>query len=169
MRDVLFFSLVSLFFLFACEKEDDDHFVVDFDIVLTIATNEGTDLLDPASTNAIKKDDIRIYYEIVGKRETYQSTAGDGVVLDNPSGFTLNPSDGSPAFNQKYFLTIISNPTVGKATTIIALAGKGEVKLIADVSKGNGYHRIDRISYNDNLVWPVPGNEGPKYVMAILD
>jgi hypothetical protein len=90
-------------------------------------------------------------------------------VLDNPSGFTLNPSDGSPSFNQKYFLRIISNPTAGRATTIIELAGKGEIKLIADVSKGSGYHRIDKISYDDNLIWPVPGNEGPKYVRVILN
>ncbi|HEY9487405.1 MAG TPA: hypothetical protein VIQ51_03695 [Chryseosolibacter sp.] len=65
MRGILFFSLVPMFFLVACEKEDDDRFVVDIDILLTIETNEGTDLLDPASTNAIEKDDIKIDYELM--------------------------------------------------------------------------------------------------------
>lgn len=154
----------------SCKHDDTQKAIVDLNIVLTIETEDGLDLLNPALKNSIKKEDIVVLYEIDGRRETYQTvfgTPGDAV-LDNSSGFSLNPPDGSQIFGNNFFIDVISNSNVGKSTTIIQIKGRQEIRLETNVEKTKESLRVSKIWYNSDLVWPVEGNNEPKFVQVIM-
>ena len=152
--------------IFSCKKISQEGAIVDLMINLTIESSDGKDLLNPNTPNAIKAGDINIFYEINGKRETYLSTS-NAYKLDNPAGFTVNKPDNS--FGNKYFLTIFSNPDVNNnSITVIAVSGREEIKIISEVTQTSNSHSIAKIWYKNNLVWPIAGNDGPKYVQTTL-
>lgn len=152
--------------IFSCDTEDNINF--DVKINLTIENADGIDLLNPLTVGAISKNDIKIFFEINGERKTYQSINSD-VTLDNPDGFSIYPPDGSVTFGGKYHLNIISNPTIGNAVTIIEINGRDDIELISEVVEKNGSITIKKIWLNDNLVWPIEGNQDAKYVRVIFE
>jgi hypothetical protein len=165
MRKYIFFCFI-LGSLFSCKKNNDDSYFKSSVIYLTVESIKGSDLLDPGTPNAIRAEDISIFYEINGKKETYLSTS-NAYKLDNPAGFTLNKPTNS--FGNKYFLMIYSNPVVSnKSITVIAISGREEIEIISEVTQTANSHSIAQIWYKNNLVWPIAGNDGPKYVQTTL-
>jgi hypothetical protein len=157
-------SLIFSSIIFSCDKNDAIN--VDLDIFITLENQAGVDLLNPQSPNPIKEEGIKIFYEINGVRETYQST-NEGTILDNPDGFTIYPPDGS--FNGNYYINLFSNPIEGIATTIIEVLGHNDIVLTTEVSGADGGRMIKKIWFNNDLVWPIDNNNiGPAYVRIVL-
>jgi len=158
--------ILVLLACFSCETSSNDAVVVDIRIDMTIEDRQGNDLLNPETENSIQQDDIRVYYEIDGKKETYLSCHKDkNVILDNPAGFLIYPEDALGKFQ----LSVFSNPTQGEAITIIELEGHDDVTLKAQVSRENGNTIVRKVWYQGNLVWPTETNNGPAYVQVVLD
>jgi hypothetical protein len=153
--------IVGTAMFFSCDS-DDQAVVVDIDINLTIEDADGNDLLNAEIGNFIQSGAIHVFYEINGKRETYQSV-NQGTALDLPEGFYIIPSDGV----RKAQLTIFSNPTVGdQVVTVIEIDGRDDVRLVTKVTRKKGNTRVEKIWYKDNLVWPTE-DAGPKYVKIV--
>jgi hypothetical protein len=173
MTKILLFCIV-LGFMLSCKEDvqEEDGVYVSLRIHLTIESTDGIDLLNPNTPNAIREDNIRMFYEIDGKRETYASTS-NAYILDNPSGFTLNTpvisTQPIDMLGNKYFLTIFSNSLVSNnSITVLAFSGKDAIKLRTEVLRTNGSIRVTKVWYENILVWPIEGNDGPPYVRIIL-
>ena len=164
MKSILISTMLLASICFACESENDEGVVVSIDITLTIEDKQGNDLLNPETEDFIDQNDIKVVYEIAGKRESY-ITLNDNAILDNPAGFSVYHAEGADRFH----LNIFSNPTKGKAITIVELEGHEDITLVTEVSKKNGNTIVEKIWYKDNLVWPTEINNGPAYVPIVLD
>lgn len=53
--------------LFSC-KDDNESFIVDTALDISIKDNKGSDLLDPNNPNSLNENDIKIIYEIDGEQ-----------------------------------------------------------------------------------------------------
>lgn len=164
---VILYSVLLSGLTVSCSDQHSHAVIVDLDINITIENANGEDVLNPAVSGSVTANNISVFYEINGELETYLSLSnGDS---DNPSGFTLNPPDGSDTFGGRYFLTIFSNPTEGEPLTIIKVEGMEDINLVTKVVRSNGNTRITEIRYKDELVWPVEGNDMAKYVRVVVD
>jgi hypothetical protein len=148
----------------SCDRHSKEMFMVDTSFFMTIEDKQGTDLLNPLSKNALRNGDVQLFYEIDGKRLTYGETSPPGVVYDNPSGLTLNGPVVNPILGGKYFLNVF-----GSEINVIKIKAVDEIKIIAEIKKGEGYVRIEKLWYENAVVWPVPGNNMNKYVRIVLD
>lgn len=159
------FKLLILFlsgwFLTACETDSCGCIVMDVGIEVAIADSEGNDLLDPSIEGYFSEQDINMYYEINGKLKTHASMSSGH--LDDPDGFSIEQHEN------RYILFLSSNPTAGKkVVTILRIKDHPDIKLVTTVNGENG-KRIEKIWYNDQLVWPVSGQGDYRRVTITLD
>ena len=165
MKAIIYLMLLSAF-IASCDDHPDST-IVDIDINLTIVNKVGEDMLNPNVSGSIPESDITMFYEIDGKLKTYLSLSnGDP---DYPSGFILNPPDGSGTLNDRYYLTIFSNPTPGESLTILKIEGRQDINLVTKVIESKGNTNVVEIWYKGKLVWPVDGNNMFKYVDVVID
>lgn len=165
MKTMIYIMLLSAFAT-SCDDSPVSA-IVDIDVNLTIVNGSGEDMLNPSSSGSISEADINVFYEIDGELETYLSLSNEDP--DNPSGFTLNPSDGSGTFGDRYFLNIFTNPTEGDAKTIIRIDGMQDIELVTKVVQSKGNIRVVEIWYEGELMWPVEGNNMAKYLEVVID
>lgn len=163
----LLYSVLLSGLAVSCSDQHSHAVIVDLDINLTIENVNGEDILNPTVSGSVMASKISVFYEINGELETYLSLSNNDP--DNPSGFTLNPPDGSTTFGGKYFLNIFSNPTKGEALTIVKVDGMDDINLVTKVVESNGNTRVVEIWYKDELVWPIEGNNMAKYVSVVVD
>lgn len=157
MKRVIVYSIL-LCAVLSCKKNNQkEKFDYDTDICLSIVSPSGIDLLNPNSPNHIVKEDIEMYYDSDGKRETYASRCG-GYLPDNPDGFTLGTS---PTLGGKYYLNIYSNDYVSDhSITVLTIKGSEDIKLVTEVVQTDGSIKIRKVWHNGILVWPYEGAMG---------
>ncbi len=152
---LVLFSLAVVVFSCVDEKEDSYFDNVNLTVVLTIEDANGTDLLDLKNENAIQSQNIKVFYEINGKRETYASTFTKGATPGNPKGFNIRQPNGGSGFEGKAILYFYSNPTVGKGqVNIIEIKGREDIEIITDVVQRGRYWGNEDIWYEGKSVFP---------------
>jgi hypothetical protein len=158
----LVFFFLTVWFLTGCETDSCGCTTYDLNIEVAIEDAAGNDLLDPSTKEYFEAQDIEMFYEIGGKLKTYASTNG-GAPADHPKGFAIRPGDTG------YVLDIFSNPTAGKkVVTLLRINGHPDIKLVTQINGSNG-KRIEKLWYNDQLIWPTSGAMGFRKVMVTLE
>lgn len=158
----LVFFFLTAWFLTACDTQSCGCIIYDLGIEVAIEDAAGNDLLNPSTDGYFEKQDIDMYYEIKGKLRTYASM-NEGTQMDNPKGFIIRPDE------TRYYLYITSNPTAGnKVVTILRIKDHPDIRLVTRVNGKNG-GRVEKIWYNDQLVWPVAGNNDFRRITITID
>lgn len=159
----LAFFFLTVWFITGCDTSSCGCATYDLNIEVVIEDAAGNNLLDPSTANHFTEQDIDMFYEVKGKLRTYASM-GSGQV-DNPKGFDI----GLDQAQTQYLLYLSSNPTAGKkVVTILRIKDKPDIRLVTRVNGGDGA-RIEKVWYQDQLVWPVPGNEYSRRITVTID
>lgn len=144
--------------LSSCDDEQED-FVRDVAIEMSISDVKGNDLLNPETTGAFRFEDIDLFYLKNGQKERVYDA-----YMDNPKNFFIFKS------GSKYYMRLFPNEHIenGFATTYIQF-NESETDTIQcefakPPNKNSGYISVFRVWYNGKIVWD---GEGSRYFEVI--
>ncbi|QNK61646.1 hypothetical protein H7F33_13905 [Pedobacter sp. PAMC26386] len=144
-------AIICLFFLLrpGCDQQPGSAFI-DTLVRITYTNSVNADMLDPSGSNAIKVEDIEIYYLEKGvKRRVFNPN------LDLPKNLTIEKrKDG------RYQLRIMANEVPdrkGISTTYIEIKNRRTDTLTTALITSASVTRVIRVWYNGRLMWDGKG------------
>lgn len=149
MRSKILLGIVGALLAIGCSQErpGDGTFNLDVAVEVAIENNKGQDLLNPNTENAIKAEDIKLYYVENGK--AYEAEAEDlknGEAQKNIIVFQRG---------DRYRVRIMQNHSSEEDTplTLIQWNSSDIDTIKSEFLKGDRYIIQDKIYYNNKLSW----------------
>lgn len=130
--------------LFGCKKSTDkpDNFNVETFVSITYSDGMKTDLLDPSNANAIKEEDIEVYYLENGqKRHIYDPE------LDLPKNLKIEKD----SVGGKFYLDLAVSTSIdekGISTTYLEIKNRSTDTITAQLHKSKSSIRVTEAWYN---------------------
>jgi hypothetical protein len=120
---------------------------IEMGINISYLNGAGTDLLNPATTDGIKKEDIDIYYLENGVKKRVHDAS-----LDHPEKFTIYPFGN----NNRYFLRVITSTQTNDksiSTTYISIKKYPEDTVTTEITRTDAAKRVIKTWINGELKW----------------
>jgi hypothetical protein len=150
-----YLNLILIVFLLACDTEEPspEMFNLDAGVGFYVVDKNGNDLLNTENENAIKYDDITIYYLVNGEKQEFNNPD-----LDGTKGFSIFEPEGELT---KYSIGLGLNTkgTEKITTTLIEWFNTDVDTIEAEIERGDNYAISTKIWFNGNVVWDVSNPE----------
>ena len=142
--------VISIFLLSACQKKDNNEFVLDTGFCMIVLDENNNDLLNPNNNNSFKEENIKIIYLIDGNEIEVNKP-----MLDYPKGFRI--------FEHKneYRLVIFPNNDIDTEfpITYIIWNGTDRDTVKCEIRRTDNSEICRRIWYNGELTWDSSENK----------
>lgn len=155
MKNIVMLFTILLFLGCSPEKQEDFNLNVGFE--LSIINETGEDLLDPNHPNAIKEENIKLFYVINDKvEEVYNPN------LDNPRNFLIFKHEN------EYRIRIFQNysETETKPITYVQWSDSDKDTIEASYDRYSNAIIQRKIWYNGTLMWPTSTNLDPFFTIV---
>lgn len=155
MKNIVMLFTILLFLGCSPEKQEDFNLNVGFE--LSIINETGEDLLDPNHPNAIKEENIKLFYVVNDKvEEVYNPN------LDNPRNFLIFKHEN------EYRIRIFQNysETETKPITYVQWSDSDKDTIEASYDRYSNAIIQRKIWYNGALMWPTSTNLDPFFTIV---
>jgi len=142
MRRIIIFSLAMI--LFPSCGSDNDQFIVDTAINISVSDGEGNDLLNPVNVKSFMENEIKIFYIVNG-----QEIEVNNIDMAYPKGFFIYEDENE--FRLRVFPNVDKNSEL--PVTYIKWNDKVVDTIKCSIERKNNSEICTKVWLNDNLVW----------------